>query len=256
MVGGRIDPGEIITKNIGTPVVLQDVVEGQKKREVRDYDRFLRETAQSAFGGARLIQELDPLVDFRPRNVIAHSSYQNFFTRYPEKDLIKGVEKLYSGRGSHADHPKLHQLFSDSLGHHPELMSLYANSEVEDEKNEVEDEKRDDVIDAYQKAMHEKKYGPASYERAPAPERRRAPNWVAAEIKRRKKHKPGSLEHLPAAPTMRWLKWKYPEWVDDVKKYQKRKDKLSKDDLADLKWMKNKYPEKYDMVMRFISSRA
>ena len=239
MVGGRIDPGEIITKNIGTPVVLQDVVEGQKKRAVRDYDRFLRETAQSAFGGARLIQELDPLVDFRPRNVIAHSSYQNFFTRYPEKDLIKGVEKLYSGRGSHADHPKLHQLFSDSLGHHPELMSLYAKSEVEDEKNEVEDEKRDGVIDEYQKAMHEKKYGPASYK--PQSDKRAPP-------KRKRKR--------AAAPTMRWLKWKYPEWVDDVKKYQKRKDKLSKDDLAELKWMKNKYVEKYDMIMRFISSRA
>lgn len=129
MLGGRIDPSKIIIKNIGTPVLIKEVVEGQRKQQDMDYNRFLKEMANSQIGTSmRLVQGPDPLVDFRHRNVIAHSQYQNYFTRYPEEHLVKGVEKLYSGKGSSKDHPRLHQLFVDSLGHHPELMSLYTKS--------------------------------------------------------------------------------------------------------------------------------
>lgn len=129
LVGGKIDTAKVIIENIGTPVVLQEVVEGQKKRQEMDYNRFLKELADSQYGPrVRLTQGPDPLVDFRPRNVIGHHQYQHFFTRYPEGELIKGAEKLYSGKGSSSDHPRLHQMFMDSLGHHPELTALYTKS--------------------------------------------------------------------------------------------------------------------------------
>jgi hypothetical protein len=129
LLGGKIDVAKVIIENIGTPVLIQDVVEGQKKQEQMDYNRFLKELADSQRGSiVQLTQGPDPLVDFRYRNVIPHSSYQHFFTRYPEEDLIQGAEKLYSGNGSSSDHPRLHQLVMDSLGHHPELISLYSKS--------------------------------------------------------------------------------------------------------------------------------
>jgi hypothetical protein len=129
MLGGRIDPAKVIIENIGTPVLIQDVVEGQKKQEQLEYNRFLRELANSQSGAhIRLTQNPDPLVDFRFRNVIGHDQYKHFFTRYPETDLVNGVEKLYSGHGSSQDHPRLHELFINSLGHHPSLMKLYTNA--------------------------------------------------------------------------------------------------------------------------------
>ena len=129
MLGGKIDTAKVVIENIGTPVLIKDVVEGQKKRAQQDYNQFLKSLADSQLGTRiRLTQGPDPLVDFRPRNVIAHSQYQNFFTRYPEDKLIEGAEKLYSGKGSKSDHPRLHQMFIDSVGHHPELMSLYTKS--------------------------------------------------------------------------------------------------------------------------------
>ena len=129
MLGGKIDTAKVVIENIGTPVLIKDVVEGQRKRQQQDYNQFLKSLADSQMGTRiRLTQGPDPLVDFRPRNVIPHSSYQHFFTRYPEEELVKGAEKLYSGKGSRADHPRLHQLFIDSVGHHPELMSLYTKS--------------------------------------------------------------------------------------------------------------------------------
>lgn len=211
--------------------------------------KLLQDLARQEFASTVQLQAVaDSLNDYRPRNVIGYDQYVHHFHSFPEETLVSGVEKLYSGKGASKDHPKLHQLFMDSFQHHPQLLALYNAGEFEDEKaeektGEVEDEKRDDVIDAYQKEMHEKKYGPARYKRK-----------TGKKTTTRKKHAPGSLKHRAAAPTMRWLKWKYPEYVDDVVRYSKRKDRLSAADLADLKWMKEKYPERYDMVMRFMKS--
>jgi hypothetical protein len=69
----------------------------------------------------------DPLLDHRYRPGVAQYQFSSFFHRYPEESLVKGAEKLYSGRGSSKDAPQLHQMFLDSIKH-PELVSLYTRS--------------------------------------------------------------------------------------------------------------------------------
>jgi hypothetical protein len=130
-----------------------------------------------------------------------------------------------------------------------------------------------DAGDRYQAGLHEARYGPDDYRRkiravpvkrrvAPAPKRRAAPapkRGAAAPLETTRMEAPSTKYRsrafkqnpLGAAPTMKWVKWKYPEYVDDIVRYSKKK-RLSADDVLDLKYMRKKYPDRYDMVMRFM----
>ena len=107
---------------------MHDLIEGQKKQQAVEFDRMLREFA-STQEPIRIFKNnrIDPLLDNRFRPGVAQYQFNSFFHRYPEESLVKGAEKLYSGRGSSKDAPQLHQMFMDSIKN-PELVSLYARN--------------------------------------------------------------------------------------------------------------------------------
>lgn len=118
----------MVYKDASAPAITQQLIEGEKKRQSIEFDRMLRAAAQAQLPERELRRSgVDPLLDHRYRPGVAQFQFNGFFHRYPETSLVKGAEKLYSGRGSSRDAPQLHQLFLDSIKH-PELVSLYTRN--------------------------------------------------------------------------------------------------------------------------------
>jgi hypothetical protein len=93
------------------------------------FHAMLKEQARLNFSSQLNLKAVsDSLNDYRPRNVIGYNQYLHHLHRHSEETLINGVETLYTGHGSSKDDPRLHQLFLDSMGHYPELVSAYNNS--------------------------------------------------------------------------------------------------------------------------------
>ena len=123
MVGGAIDPKRVVMKNVDPTPEVKALFPSQDT----SFHNLLRDRAAVDYSnmGKTLQPMADALLDYRPRNQISFNQYLNHFQKFPESELLGRVEKLYSGKGSSQDHPKLHQLFVDSFSHHPELVAMY-----------------------------------------------------------------------------------------------------------------------------------
>jgi hypothetical protein len=125
MIGGAIDAP--IGRNVDVPTTgLREISSESGPDSKEAIHKLLQDLAKQEFASSIQLQDVaDSLNDYRPRNVIGYNQYIHHFHSFPEEKLVAGVEKLYSGKGSSKDHPKLHQLFMDSFQHQPELVSLY-----------------------------------------------------------------------------------------------------------------------------------
>jgi hypothetical protein len=125
MLGGAIDAP--IGRNVDVPTTgLQEISTVSGPDSNAAIHKLLQDLAKQEFASSIQLRAVaDSLNDYRPRNVIGYDQYVHHFHSFPEETLVSGVEKLYSGKGSSKDHPKLHQLFMDSFQHQPELVSLY-----------------------------------------------------------------------------------------------------------------------------------
>jgi hypothetical protein len=127
LIGGAIDAP--IGRNVDVPTTgLREIATLSGPDSKDAIHKLLQDLARQEFASTVQLQAVaDSLNDYRPRNVIGYDQYIHHFHSFPEEKLISGVEKLYSGKGSKSDHPKLHQLFLDSFQHQPEILSLYTN---------------------------------------------------------------------------------------------------------------------------------
>jgi hypothetical protein len=117
-----------IGRNVDVPNGLKEISTVSGPDSNAAIHKLLQDLARQEFTSSIQLQAVaDSLNDYRPRNVIGYDQYVHHFHSFPEEKLVSGVEKLYSGKGSSQDHPKLHQLFMDSFQHQPELVSLYTN---------------------------------------------------------------------------------------------------------------------------------
>ena len=127
LLGGAIkDPVgvELLSKERADRDRLQSLEEEKLK-----YHNFLKEQARQEFDSQHQLRSVaDSLADIRPRNVIGYNQYLHHLHRHSEDKFVASLSKLFTGHGSSKDHPRVHQLFMDSLAQYPDLINAYVNA--------------------------------------------------------------------------------------------------------------------------------
>jgi hypothetical protein len=122
-LGGSIDPKTVKVADVEpTAPALQP----QTNRE--QYLSVLQQIASNPAlpPQAEQLQRMSrDLLDYRPRNLQPFYSYAYWYERFPESELSKNANSLFSGKGSQHDHHDAVNLFHDTFNQNAQLLGLY-----------------------------------------------------------------------------------------------------------------------------------
>ena len=110
-------------RNLKRELQVQEPRRSKSKHAFDPVDVLLQQRAISR-GPLPVQGMVHGLPDMISRNNIAFFQYIHFFQKHPEEELYRNVLPMLTGKSS-TDHPRVQRLVHESIGHIPELFSLY-----------------------------------------------------------------------------------------------------------------------------------